>query len=47
VDEEIEGKCFENFSFEEMQDLISGATILGCGGGGDPMMSKSHGGRSI
>jgi DUF917 family protein len=28
-------------SFEEMQDLISGATILGCGGGGDPMMSKA------
>lgn len=28
-------------SYQEMQDLISGATILGCGGGGDPAASKA------
>ena len=28
-------------SYQDMQDLISGALILGCGGGGDPVMAQA------
>ncbi len=28
-------------SYQDMQDLISGAIILGCGGGGDPAMAQA------
>lgn len=41
MDKEIKKKLLQKLSYQEMEDLISGATILGCGGGGDPKVSKA------